>query len=214
MDTNIIGLIVSFAFLFLIVGLGFVLKRYTPASGEVVRKVIHIGVSHWVFILVHYFTKLSFALVGPIFFIIGNTAFVYLGMGKYLGMEDRKRNNGLIYFPISLLILTFFWARGSLSSAEIEFAVLAMGWGDGLAALVGSRWGRHPYQLFGMHKSLEGSAVMALVVLLLGFLLLSLPWYLVIALALLVTLAEAITPYGFDNISVPLLAAALVRCFA
>ena len=61
MDSNIVGLLISFPFLALVIALAIALKKWCAISSESMRKVIHIGVSNWWFILLHYFNTLSYA---------------------------------------------------------------------------------------------------------------------------------------------------------
>ena len=88
--------------------------------------------------------------------------------------------------------------------------------GDGLAALVGQRWGRHGYEVFGEKKSWEGSLTMAIASALVVFAVLGglqgITWSLaVIALGVAIssTCLEAISKYGIDNLTVPIGAAAV-----
>lgn len=206
MNTNIIGLIASFAFVIAVIAAAFILKRFTRISAEGVRKFIHILVSNWIFLLVFLFDDLRFAVIGPIAFICVNTVFVYSGMGKYLGMGSRKRDNGLIYFPISLLILVLLLYRGVIGDMDIIAAVLIMGYGDGLAALVGSAYGRHKYSVLNSEKSWEGSAVMLIVAFIIAMLTgHTLPASLLMAAS--AAFFEGVTPLGLDNITVPIITA-------
>ena len=101
---------------------------------------------------------------------------------------------------------------------------MAMTWGDALAALIGQGFGRHRYLVGGSERSWEGSAAMFVVSAVAMFLvLLLLPgsslsplatpsgagWTLLTALVSsgFATLAEAVSPHGTDNLSVPLVAA-------
>ena len=101
MVNNVLGLVYSFGFIFAVIFIALLVHKSGKASSETVRKIIHIGVSNWVFILIHCFDSLAFSLVGPVAFIILNSLFVYSGASKLLGMGARKRDNGLIYFPLS-----------------------------------------------------------------------------------------------------------------
>ncbi|MGA1627205.1 MAG: diacylglycerol/polyprenol kinase family protein, partial [Prochlorothrix sp.] len=91
-----------------------------------------------------------------------------------------------------------------------------MTWGDGLAALVGKRWGRHPYQVWGERKSWEGSGAMLGVSWLVGFFVLSglglsfgLKLGITFLVALCATVLESFSKLGIDNLTVPLGSAAL-----
>ena len=94
--------------------------------------------------------------------------------------------------------------------------------GDAAASLVGLRWGTHEYATWGHRRTWEGTAAMAVVTLLSVLVTLSFvpgsalspdstPWpvgqtLLVSVLGTLVaTAAEALSPAGTDNLSVPLL---------
>lgn len=208
MNTNLLATIYSFIYILAIIAVAFVLYRFTKIGSEGVRKFIHILVSGWVLILVNCYDSLAWAVIGPVTFIFLNAAFVYSGFSKYLGMGNRKRDNGLIYYPFSILVLVIMMYNGLADERIVISSVLMMGFGDGLAALIGSRFGRHGYSFIGGKKSLEGTLTMFAVSL---TILLAVypegPWYVSLLVAIFVTLLENITPLGFDNISVPLLSA-------
>lgn len=220
MNSNIVGLIASFAFLGFVITFAFLLGKKTSISSETMRKIIHIGVSNWWFLEIFLFTTLSYALVGPIFFIISNSLFTFLEWGRFIGMDDKKRNYGLIYFPVTLLLLVVFQYQGILHPMACTVGVLVMGYGDGLAALIGRKWGRRKLNIPSGGKTWLGTLVMFLVSFLITFVALmisSLSLGTVLGVALLVGLisafVEAITPLGLDNLTVPLLAAFLVGAF-
>lgn len=208
MNTNLLATIYSFIYILAIIAVAFVLYRFTKIGSEGVRKFIHILVSGWVLILVNCYDSLAWAVIGPVTFIFLNAAFVYSGFSKYLGMGNRKRDNGLIYYPFSILVLVIMMYNGLADERIVISSVLMMGFGDGLAALIGSRFGRHGYSFIGGKKSLEGTLTMVAVSL---TILLAVypegPWYVSLLVAIFATLLENITPLGFDNISVPLLSA-------
>ena len=98
-----------------------------------------------------------------------------------------------------------------------------MAYGDASAAIIGEKYGKRQYHAF-TKKSLEGSVTMLLV----SFLsieasllffstlyplqLFSLT-FVTLVVALVATLAEALSPLGFDNITVPLLGASVFLLF-
>lgn len=207
MQDNVLALVYSFAFIIAVIALAFVLYRTIHLSSESVRKIIHIGVSNWVFILVWCFDDVRFAVVGPVAFIILNAVFVHSGAAGLLGMGDRRRDNGLVYFPFSLLVMTLLYYRGLIQAHDVIAATLVMGYGDGLAALVGSKIGRHRYSVLNASKSWEGTAVMFVVSSLVIALFTPYPALKVLVMAVVATLFEALTPLGLDNITVPLLTA-------
>jgi phytol kinase len=93
-------------------------------------------------------------------------------------------------------------------------AILTLAFGDAAAALIGRRFGRHPYAVGRARKSFEGScaffAVAAVVCALLpgaGSI------AAVAAFALATTLAEAFAGDGFDNAAIPVAGLIALRLF-
>lgn len=210
MNPNLLATIWSFAYILAVIGVGFILYRFTGIGSEGVRKFIHILVSGWIFILVYCYTEYRYAIIGPIAFIVINAVFVYSGCAKYLGMGNRKRDNGLIYYPLSILVMITMNYRGYLPDYGIVAPTLIMGFGDGLAALVGTSMGRHPYKSAGGKKSIEGSLTMFVVSFVVLLAVTPIDWYVAATLALVATVFEMSTPLGFDNITVPLVLAILL----
>ena len=171
-----------------------------PSSEPRSARHVHPGHSHSHH--AHALTSLNRAFIWGI---VLNAAFVYSGKAKLLGMGNRKRDNGLIYFPLSLLILSLLYYRGLIMSYDVLAGVLVMGYGDGLAALIGSKWGRHKYSVMNAEKSWEGTAVMFAVSLAVITLVTPYSFPVCLAMAAVAAFFEAVTPLGLDNITVPLL---------
>ncbi len=213
---NILGLIISYVFVGGVVVAGFVMAKTGKLPSEVVRKFIHITVSNWWFLPIFFFDSLTWAIIGPLSFILMNGAGVVTGFAKQLGERTLRRNLGLIYFPISLAILVLLVYTGKLPMWAATIGVFTMGYGDGLAALIGRLYGKK--KLF-MGKSVLGSSVMflsTLIVIILtgiGFHLGDAGTLLFfgkgILLALILTVIELVTPASIDNLSVPLIASYL-----
>lgn len=93
-------------------------------------------------------------------------------------------------------------------------AVLTLAFGDTAAALIGRRFGRHPYAVGHARKSFEGScaffAVAAVVCALLPG---AGSMTAVAAFALATTLAEAFAGDGFDNAAIPVAGLLALRLF-
>ena len=86
-----------------------------------------------------------------------------------------------------------------------------MAWGDGMAAIIGQRFGKHKYQIGAITKSWEGSLAMtgaAFVVT--GATLMAVEgnswqtWTIALVVALVATIFEAFSKLGIDNLTVPL----------
>lgn len=198
---DIFGLLLVYGYVILILVISEkVLKKYPTFS----RKFLHIMVGNILFILPIFSSRwiMAFLAAGP--FII----LTYL-MSPHtpLKISDRISASGhglgLVYYSISwfVLALLFFdqpWIIG--------VGIAAMSYGDGMASLIGQKYGKIKYNLFGDTKSLEGSVTMFLVLIVaLSVVLLyyGQPINLVVigAVALVATLFEGMTPKGFDNIT-------------
>jgi len=109
MSSNLIGLIISFIFVFIILILGEILNRFTKASEEFNRKFVHIGVSNWWIVAMFLIDNMYYAMIPPIIFIILNYLSYKKGVFSSMERED-KESLGTVYYPISLLILVWlFW---------------------------------------------------------------------------------------------------------
>ncbi|MEA2720748.1 MAG: phytol kinase [Candidatus Eremiobacteraeota bacterium] len=99
-------------------------------------------------------------------------------------------------------------------TAAYAAAILTLAFGDAAAALVGRRFGRHPYAVGRARKSFEGScaffAVAALVCALVPG---AAGIAAVAAFALVTTLAEAFAGDGFDNAAIPVAGLITLRLF-
>jgi phytol kinase len=189
------------------------LSRRETADSELVRKVVHIGTGN--VILLAWWLKIP-AWVG-----IG--ASVLFGIVTLLsyrfpilpGINSVGRKSlGTFFYAVSIGLLTAcFWPTHPYYAV---LGILIMTWGDGLAALVGQRWGQRPYKLWGMQKSWEGSLTMALVSFVVSSLLLLgvqgnswQTWLVALAVAVVATFLEAFSKFGIDNLTVPLGGAAV-----
>lgn len=206
---NVWGLVLSYVLIFLIIGVSTVLQKLKVFGDEGARKFIHIGVSNWWILAMFFFIdqqKMWFAIIPPITFIILN--YLSYRQNIFKAMERGGQGNlGTVYFPISLLLLVIL-TFGILDRPDIgAMGILILGYGDGLAAVFGVKYGKHKLP-FG--KSWEGSIAMFVASLVVGIVVSSLMFPLMTALwiglviALLATLIELVSPKGFDNLTVPL----------
>lgn len=142
MESNIVGLFASYLLIGAFLAISMVLNKlkYNP---EFVRKVVHIGVSNWWLVNIHFFTEFKYAIIPPITFIILNSIATFSDVAaKQFNQKDIYRNLGLVYFPISLIIAIVSYTYGYSSKVASGVAILSMGYGDGLAGIIGRRYGR------------------------------------------------------------------------
>lgn len=117
---------------------------------------------------------------------------------------------GEILYPVGVAA-TYLLATVNGSPRFFNAAVMTLALGDAAAGLVGSRWGRRRFRVFGDTKSVEGSATffctalfVVIVVLLLGGVHASSRIILLaLAASLAGTLAELAAPRGSDNLAIP-----------
>ena len=220
---NIIGLVLSYVYAF---GLLFIVEaigKWFKWPQQFTRKIIHIGAGMWIWGILALFDTWTIGIIPFATFIVLN--YLFYRMQTFKAMDTEKSTLGTVYFAISITILfSLLWRTGgALDRVPLAAAaVMAMTWGDGMASIVGQSRGKHTYTVFGHTRSWEGTAAMALF----SFVAMALTLFLLsgsawspnsapltigeaIGLSLASTVvaagAEATSPAGTDNLSVPLL---------
>ncbi|MEH2158743.1 diacylglycerol/polyprenol kinase family protein [Nostoc sp.] len=227
-NNDFIGLAASYTYATGLLVIGEGLRRLFGVKPDLTRKVIHIGAGMWVFGVLLLFSRWEIGII-PFATFIGLN-YLFYRYGIIGAMDTQDSSPGTVYFAISVtLLFGLLWRPdGPVDSVAIAVAgIMAMTWGDALAALIGRRFGQHKYQVGNSVRSWEGSAAMfvaSTVVIFLVLLLLpgsslsplatplSFGWALLTAVvtATFATLAEAVSPHGTDNLSVPLVAAGVM----
>jgi phytol kinase len=222
MINNWLGLLFSYLYAGGLLIIAEVLHRQFRIPNDLTRKIVHIGAGMWMFGVLSLFDSWQFGVIPFATFIVLNYVFYRIKLFK--GIDSDNASMGTVYFAISITILSIaLWRpEGPIDHAPaIVAGVMAMTWGDALAALIGKRYGRHTYTVGGGTRSYEGSAVMFVVSLIVIALSLSLlpgssltPYAdlpntsaLIIATILgasVATIVEAVSPHGTDNLTVPI----------
>lgn len=201
---DLIGLLLSILLVFICFVIAYPVSKKNP---ETARKIVHIGAAHWYFIYAGFFTSPVPALIGlPVVAALVAAANATGMFDKTLGQGNKKRNWGLVWYPVSIFIMILMGKFGIGGMTELGVGLLGMGWGDGLAAIVGMKFGKHR---LNTGKSLEGMAAFFAAVTVIAFLfthniLLS------VVCGLTGAVFEFMTPFGLDNITVPLVLYATV----
>ncbi len=174
------------------------IKHKKPVSDfrrEFARKFVHIGVSNWFFIYSSFFSVWYYPVAGLLFFAIVNY-FIEIKTGT-------RRSWGTVYFPIVIVIMIAMKELGFGSVKSIGCGLLGMGYADGFAALAGMKFGRTKMP-FSENKSIFGSVVAMLFTIIVILLVGNLALLSAVLIGFAAMLAEAYTPLGLDNFSVPL----------
>lgn len=220
-DRDIFALVISYVFAFALLGVAEALRLLLKVRADYTRKLVHIGAGMWVWGEYFLFDTWWAAMIPFASFIVLN----YISYRTRLVRSvETGEGAGTVYFALSVTLLTILWPLG-LAYAAIG-GVMAMTWGDAAAALVGRAFGRHRYLVYraaiGSLRSLEGSLAMFVLsfvsigVTLLLFAasysvnsLLTITGFALLA-AICASIIEAVTPFGLDNISVPILTAGIL----
>jgi phytol kinase len=225
--TDLIGLVASYAYAIGLIALAEALHCGLGMAQDLTRKLVHVGAGMWVFGALGLFDHWQWGVLPFATFIGGNYLFHRYRIFKAMDADDSTL--GTVYFALAITALFgLLWRPdGPADRAAVAAAgAMALAWGDALAALVGQRFGRHRYRIRGSTRSWEGSLAMFVAAATAMFLTLALvpgsalsPTATPIgaARALLAaalgagaaTLAEAVSPHGTDNLSVPIVASAV-----
>jgi len=201
-SSDIIGLILVYGYITLLLIISEkVLGKYPTFS----RKFLHIMVGNVLFILPLFTSQfvITFLAAAP-FIILTFLMSPYSPIKLYDRISSSGHGMGLVYYAISWTVLAFFFFD---QPWIIAVGIAAMSYGDGSAALIGERFGKHKYQIFGDKKSFEGSFTMLFVLIIaLGVVLayyhVTIASLLIIPIvAIVATIFEGITPKGLDNLT-------------
>jgi phytol kinase len=190
------------------------LNRFAKTDSEFTRKFFHIG-SGQVILFAWWLAipawMISIAAILASIIAIVSYFFPILPSINSVG----RKSWGTFFYAVSIGILGswFFWQQLPYYAVV---GILIMAWGDGLAAMIGQRFGRHGYQVWGMQKSWEGSFAMLGASFLVAVIILGsvygLFWQVLLVgfcVAIAATALEAFSKFGIDNITVPLGSAVL-----
>ncbi|NTW20787.1 MAG: phosphatidate cytidylyltransferase [Nostocales cyanobacterium W4_Combined_metabat2_030] len=193
----------------LIIFIAWVVYRFTDSEAEIIRKIVHIGMGNVILI--------AWWLDIPAY--VGITASVFASLITLLsykfpilpGINSVGRQSlGTFFYAVSIgVLMGIFWYLHQPQYAVL--GIMIMAWGDGLAALIGKRFGKHKYIVFGSQKSWEGSLTVTLSSYFICVTLLFIvqgniwqTWIISLIVALIATILEAYSFLGIDNLTVPI----------
>jgi phytol kinase len=190
------------------------LNHFSHLTVEQTRKVVHIGTGN-VILFAWWFHVPIWAGIGAAF--VASIAALFSYFVPILPSINSvgRQSLGTFFYAISVGVLfTWFWLIQQPQYAAI--GILVMSWGDGMAAIIGQKFGKHSYQVLGNNKSWEGTltmffcsflATITILVVLHGIYWTSL--VVAFSVAILATILESFSKLGVDNLTVPIGSASL-----
>ena len=209
-----LALVFIFIFLGILIALADAIGKKDPDNPELTRKIVHIGASN--VILLAWWWEIPTVVILVAALLAGLVAIASYSLPILSSINSVGRKSwGTFFYAVSIgLLVGYFWPIHQPLYAAI--GILIMGWGDGMAALVGQNFGKHPYQFWGMGKSWEGSITMAAVSFVITSTLLLLvqgsdwkTWGVSFGVAIAAAILEVFSKWGIDNLVVPLGSASL-----
>lgn len=180
--------------------------RTLPLPAELARKSIHMGAA-------------MIGTAAPLF--LGKTELIAIALltavlllalrksGALTALHAIERTTyGDALLPLGIGISAVLFLPDNLPA--FQFGALVLGFADAAASLVGEYLRFRPFTLFGHKKSIGGSAAFFLVALLLAYVFIPAPFLMLALIAGALTIAEAASGYGLDNLFLPALASAFM----
>ena len=189
-----------------------------PLPSFLFRKVLHVVVGLVTLGLTIPFQHRGWAMVPPAIFTLANATPRYRPRIPGLASSEREAR-GLWMFPLGVcLVDLFFWSFGHRGAVYAGIAALAVG--DPAAALVGTRWGQRRYTRWAHGRTVEGSVAFLVAAGIATALVAAVcpggpaPLRAGVGCAVIGALAEALSPSGVDNLTIPLAVALAYQMLA
>ncbi|MBW4644752.1 MAG: SEC59/DGK1/VTE5 family protein [Goleter apudmare HA4340-LM2] len=198
----------------IILAIAWVVNRFANDDPEIVRKIVHIGTGNVILLAWWLDIPASIGITASV--VASAITLLSYRLPILPGINSVGRQSlGTFFYSLSFgVLIACFWYLQQPQYAAL--GILVMTWGDGLAALIGQRFGKHKYQVFGGQKSWEGSLTMTIVsYIVISLILLGVQgniwstWLVSLVVAVVATGLEAFSFLGIDNLTVPLGSAAL-----
>jgi phytol kinase len=202
-----ISILLSLLAIFIVLVVSELSWRKHKLSDELTRKIVHISVAAFVAFWPFYINYKQIQLVSVAFLIVILLS-RYLHIFKGI-LHVKRRTYGDLFFPISIFILALLEPQPLI----FMIALLHIGFADGVAALIGKRFGKdNQYKLFGHIKSIAGTltfiiisyAILLTVKIIKPDEIASLTWINLLILPPILAFVENISTFGADDLTVPL----------
>lgn len=222
--TDIIALIVVYIYVAIIFIIAEMVLKTKP---EVSRKFLHIMVGNMIFAMPFFANpwNMVWFLTLPI-----TITLFFLTDYSPLRIENSVTKSGhalglFFYAGIWTILIAIFTTIAPANNAKffiwiVALAIVPMVYGDGFAALIGQKFGKIKYTIFGGTKSLEGSLTMFVVTSVMSIFVwmvfysigCTMPEFSIVnilAISAVATACEAFSYGGIDNLTVPTIASIL-----
>ncbi|MDD1763312.1 MAG: SEC59/DGK1/VTE5 family protein [Methanobacteriaceae archaeon] len=199
---DILGLVFVYGYVIILI---LISEKFLGKYVNFSRKFLHIMVGNVLFILPIFDTWWVMTFLAAVPFIV--LTFLMSPYSPIKSVKNKMSESGhglgLVYYAISWTVLALFFFD---QPWIIAVGIAAMSYGDGMASLVGMNYGKIKYNVTGDDKSVEGSLTMFVVLLVTLWIVLT--YYgvpttpmVIVAVALVATILEGVTPKGLDNLS-------------
>lgn len=182
------------------------LRRNRLVSPISARKILHIGAISISAISVLFFNRNELLLIIGI--AIPILAFAVFS-GFFKDEKSGRKSFGILFFALSFFALVFFF--GEAQPELVFYPMFILAWADGLATVVGYKFGKTKLDFSPEGKTVEGTCtffLVAFIVLFFGKYVhplydLKISWQFALYVSAFLALLEALSIKSFDNIWVP-----------
>lgn len=198
-------------FLIILVGLilnEFISRRFLiPVNFS--RKIAHVFSSLVVFCMPYFLVKDEIIAVSLTFALL---LFFTRNKNTFSSIHSVERKTfGEIFLPMGVIICALIFLPDK--AVQFQFGILIMGISDALASIVGGKYGKHGFKIFGHKKSLEGAGAFLISSLIIVFFFTGKLGGNIIFIPVILTLVESFLILGLDNLILPMVGAYLIQLY-
>jgi len=219
--SNLLLMFLCYVYILFIIFVSSKMHKLLHISQKASRKFLHAMIGNLPFVIPFFTANIYPALVAAPFILVTFFASSYSpfkNISKRLktltDITEKGHHLGLVFYAVAYTFLALLFAS---KPQVVAAGILPMAYGDSAASMVGEKYGRRRYR-FIAEKSLEGSTAMFLA----SFFsfTISLTFFSALysfsvfeklfpalAVAIVATLVEGLSPMGFDNLTVPIFSA-------
>ena len=204
----ILGYILTFGWVFLMLGLTLVLKKKTGADDEVSRKIVHVSVA-FAYIPMYFFLRDTWHFIVPtaVFIVLNAVSYKRNLFAAMERTDESKRSLGTVYYAVSMTVMGALCVLVPRCLPCYAMGVFCMALGDGFAPIFGAIE-KGNRRLLG-ERTLYGTISVFVICLIVAITVsaifrMGLPVWAVGVIALAAAALELIGSRGLDNLTLPL----------